>query len=59
MNRTIKDATGKRYHHDSHKQLHSHLTDFFDAYMFARRLKPLSGLTPYVSICKIWTLELD
>ena len=57
MNRTIKDATVKRYHYDSHDQLRSHLADFLDAYNYARRLKTLSGLTPYEYICKIWTSE--
>ena len=57
MNRTIKDATIKRYHYDSHEQLRGHLADFLDAYNFARRLKTLSGLTPYEYICKIWTSE--
>ncbi len=57
MNRTIKDATVKRYHYDSHEQLRSHLRDFIDAYNYARRLKTLKGLTPYESICKIWTNE--
>jgi transposase InsO family protein len=57
MNRTIKDATVKRYHYDSHEQLRSHLADFLDAYNFARRLKTLNGLTPYEYICKIWTSE--
>lgn len=59
MNRTIKDATVKRYHYDSHEQLRDHLADFLDAYNFARRLKTLSGLTPYEYICKIWTSEPD
>ncbi len=59
MNRIIKDATVKRYHYDSHDQLRSHLTDFLDAYNFARRLKTLQGLTPYEYICKIWTSEPD
>ena len=59
MNRTIKDATVKRYHYDSHDQLLIHLSDFLDAYNFARRLKTLSGLTPYEYICKIWTSEPD
>jgi transposase InsO family protein len=59
MNRTIKDATVKRYHYDSHEQLRSHLADFVDAYNYARRLKTLSGLTPYEYICKIWTSEPD
>lgn len=57
MNRTIKDATIKRYHYESHEQLRSHLGDFRDAYNFARRLKTLGGLTPYEYICKIWTSE--
>lgn len=59
MNRTIKEATVKRYHYDSHDQLRTHLADFMAAYNFARRLKTLSGLTPYEYICKIWTSEPD
>ena len=38
MNRTIKDATVKRFHYDSHDQLRRHLDDFVAAYNFARRL---------------------
>ena len=57
MNRTIKDATVKRYHYDSHDQLRRHLADFIDAYNFGRRLKTLKGLTPYEFICKCWTSE--
>lgn len=59
MNRTIKEATVKRYHYDSHDQLLTHLADFMAAYNFARRLKTLNGLTPYQYICKIWTSEPD
>jgi len=55
MNRTIKDATVKRYHYQSHDQLKSHLQTFLMAYNFARRLKTLNGLTPYEFICKAWT----
>ena len=47
MNRTIKDATVKRFHYETHDQLRRHLADFVDAYNFARRLKTLKGLTPY------------
>jgi transposase InsO family protein len=57
MNRTIKEATVKRYHYDNHKQLESHLTNFIDAYNFARRLKSLKALTPYEFIAKAWTKE--
>jgi transposase InsO family protein len=57
MNRTLKDATVRRYHYDTHQQLRAHLTTFLDAYNFARRLKTLAGLTPYERICKAWTNE--
>ncbi len=59
MNRTIKDATVKRFLYDSHDQLRRHLQDFIDAYNFGRRLKTLKGLTPYEFICKRWTSEPD
>jgi transposase len=59
MNRTIKDATVKRFHYDDHDQLRRHLSDFINAYNFGRRLKTLKGLTPYEYICKQWTSEPD
>ncbi|SFP96858.1 integrase core domain-containing protein [Sphingomonas rubra] len=59
MNRTIKEATVKRFHYESHDQLRTHLADFMAAYNFARRLKTLCGLTPYEYIAKIWTSEPD
>ena len=57
MNRTIKDATVKRYHYDSHDQLRQHLGDFVAAYNFGRRLKTLKGLTPYEAIFAAWQKE--
>jgi len=57
MNRTIKEATVKRFHYDDHDQLRQHLADFILAYNFGRRLKTLKGLTPYEHICKCWTNE--
>ena len=57
MNRTIKEATVKRFHYDDHDQLRRHLADFVLAYNFGRRLKTLKGLTPYEHICKCWTNE--
>ena len=57
MNRTIKDATVKRYFYETHDQLRAHLRDFVDAYNFARRLKTLKGLTPYEFVCKAWTSQ--
>jgi hypothetical protein len=59
MNRTIKDATVKQFHYYSRDQLSAHLVDFVAAYNFARRMKTLSGITPYEYICKIWTSEPD
>ena len=59
MNRTIKDATVKRYHYGSHDQLRTHLADFVAAYSFARRLKTLRGLTPYEYVVKCWTERPD
>ena len=57
MNRTIKEATVKRFHYDDHDQLRGHLADFISAYNFGRRLKTLKGLTPYEFICKCWTSQ--
>jgi transposase InsO family protein len=57
MNRTLKEATVRRYHYESHDQLRQHLADFISAYNFARRLKTLKGLTPYEFICKAWVKE--
>jgi transposase InsO family protein len=57
MNRTIKDATVKRYFYETHSELRAHLRDFVDAYNFARRLKTIRGLTPYEFICKAWTSQ--
>jgi transposase InsO family protein len=59
MNRTIKDATVKRYHYDTHDQLRAHLQLFVDAYNHARRLKTLRGLTPCEFVCHAWTKEPD
>jgi transposase InsO family protein len=54
MNRTIKDATTKRYHYDGHEQFRTHLELFLDAYNQARRLKTLKGFTPAQFIWTEW-----
>ena len=54
MNKTIKEATVKRYYYNSHNQLREHLKTFIDAYNFAKRLKTLKGLTPYEFIVNEW-----
>ncbi|MBB3934096.1 hypothetical protein SAMN05216566_10433 [Aureimonas phyllosphaerae] len=57
MNRTIKEATVKRFHYESHDQLRTHLADFTVACNFGRRLKTLGGLTPYEYVARIRTSE--
>jgi transposase InsO family protein len=57
MNRTLKEATVKRYYYESHQQLKEHLYNFLNAYNFAKRLKTLHGLTPYEYIVKGWQKE--
>ena len=59
MNRTLKEATVRRYHYETHDQLREHLENFLAAYNFAKRLKTLRGLTPYEFICKCWTENPD
>lgn len=57
MNRTLKEATVKRYHYGTHAQFKEHLHAFLMAYNFAKRLKTLRGLTPYQHICSVWTKQ--
>ena len=55
MNRTIKEATVRRYYYDSHDGSRATSPTFLNAYNFAKRLKTLRGLTPFEHICKLWT----
>ena len=57
MNRTLKEATIRRYHYATHDELRRHPTLLVDAYNFAKRLKALRGLTPYEHVVKCWTDE--
>ena len=59
MNRTIKEATVKRYHYDDHEQLRRHLDLFIDAYNHARILKTLKGRTPTQFAWKEWQARPD
>lgn len=59
MNRTLKEATVKRYHYASHAELREHLAAFVLAYNHAKRLKTLRGLTPYEFVCREWQREPD
>jgi transposase InsO family protein len=58
MNRTLKEATVKKYYYQTHQHLKEHLYAFLMAYNFAKQLKTLSGLTPYEYICQCWQKEL-
>jgi len=57
-NRTLKEATVKRFyyqtHYQTHQQLKEHLQTFLIAHNCAKRLKTLKGLTPYQFICQQW-----
>lgn len=46
MNRTIKEATVKKYHYDSLAQLQAHLDSYLLAFNIAKRLKALTGKSP-------------
>ena len=54
LNRTLKAATVRRCHDETHRQLEGHLAAFLDGYNVTRRLKTLRGLTPYDAICTAW-----
>ena len=57
MNRTLKQATAKRYHYASHEQLREHIQTFVNAYNFAKGLKTLRGRTVLEYVNKCWTDE--
>ena len=57
MNRTLKEATVRRYYYENQDQLRAHLVAFVDAYNFGKRLKTLKGLSSFEHICKCWTEE--
>ena len=52
MNRTIKDATVKRFHYESHDQLRRHLADFVSAYNFGSHSRPSKASRPTSSSAK-------
>lgn len=57
MNRTLKEATVRRYHYTTHEDLRVHLNMFLDAYNFGKRLKTLRGLTVFEFISEKWISE--
>ncbi len=55
MNRTVKEATVRRYHYQNEEELNTHLQSFLQAYNGGRRLKKLRGKTPYEFVCDEYT----
>ena len=54
MNRTIKEATVRRYHYQSADELNEDLQVFLLAYNHAKCLKTLVGLAPHEFVCAQW-----
>ena len=57
MNRTIKEATVKKYHYETHDKPKEHIQGFIDTYNFANRLKTNKVLTIFDLIDKCWQNE--
>jgi len=57
MNRTLKEATVKKFYYQTRQHLKEDLYAFLMAYNFAKRLKTLRGLTPYEYIGQGWQKE--
>jgi len=55
MNRTIKEATVKRFHYESHGQLRTHLADFMTAYSLPAglRAQPVIKFCLFGGLCSI------
>jgi hypothetical protein len=56
MNRTLKEATVKRFYYETQNDFRQHL-NFVNAYNFARRLKTRKRPTPCEYLCGLWTKE--
>jgi transposase InsO family protein len=57
MNRTIKDATVKRFHYPGSDALKAHVLTFTTSYNFAKHLKALRWRTPLQPVCDAWTKD--
>ena len=57
MNRTVKDATIKAFHHPGLDALKAHVIAFVRAYNFAKHLKALRWRTPFQAILDAWTKD--
>lgn len=54
MNRTLKEATVRRYRYQTKAELNEHLQSFLLAYNHAKRLKTLRDLMPHEFVCVQW-----
>jgi hypothetical protein len=50
--RTLKEATGQRYHDQTTTERNEHLPAFLLAYHHGKRLKRLRGKTPHKCLCQ-------
>jgi transposase InsO family protein len=57
MNRTVKEATVKAFHHPDLDALKAHVLAFVGAYNFAKHLKALRWRTPFQAICDAWAKD--
>jgi len=55
MNRTIEDASVKRFYYESHDEIQVQLTDFETTYNFAKRLKIPQGAHILRVHLQVWT----
>ena len=54
MNRTVKEATIKRFHYPDLDGLRAHVLTFIAAYNFAKHLRALRWRTPFEAVCRAW-----
>src|SRR5919106_2578427 len=57
MNRTVKQATIKAFHHPDLEALKAHVLAFVTAYDFAKHLKALRWRTPFQAVLDAWTKD--
>ena len=58
MNRTLKEATVKRFYYETRQHLRRHLTDLVNAYNFARKTQdPQRTHTLRIYLLSLWTKE--
>jgi hypothetical protein len=55
MNPGSEDVTSKRFHHESHGQVRTHLAGFMAAHNISAGTRTLSLATPHDFIARTWT----